>query len=865
MSELPLFGYLAAGSPTARRRAFGILLLATSAVTLSCKEVRVSAVDVARLEIEPLASLMVGDSANMNVRLLDAAGRALRGRTISWTSETPDVATIDSNGRVRGLRAGSTVISAVSEGASDDLLLMVAARPALIVDPLSVTLTARAGGPPPAATTVVVSATGPVTGLSVTTRFTPGQPAGWLIASLTGNNTPALLTLNISTAGLAAGAHDATVIIDAKDAEGQRAVPVTLIVQPQQPAIALNLTAAAFAATKLGLEPSPQTIIVTNAGGGVLDGLLTAIAYGAGQPTGWLRANLSGTNAPATITLQAAMGTLAAGSYSATVLVSSPSADNTPRTIDVSFEVDPAPPAITVSSPAVILNGTAGGPDPAPTAVVIANGGGGLLTGLYPSVTHTPGEPTGWLAVSLSPTVAPATLTITASTSALAPGSYSALIEIAATDASIAPAVLTVTLNATAAVQAPGIGASRSAIAVSAIEGGANPAAEAIAITNTGGGTLNGLATAIRYDAGQPTGWLDATLGGTTAPTTMTAQATTGTLVAGTYGATIEVSSPAAPNSPLALDVTFTVTRPTTIAVSSTAVGFSDVIGGSNPPSQAIDVTNGGGGTLNGLSLTVTYGSGTPTWLNASLSGPVAPASLNLQAVTGALSTGTYTAKVEISSAAAGNSPVSIDVTFTVRTPPSIALSSSSLTFQGLVGGQNPQSQSVDVTNAGGGTLDGLVATVTYGAGQPGGWLSLALSSMTAPTTLAVQADVGSLAAGSYNATIDVSSVVASNSPQTIDVSFTLTQPPAAPVLISAVEHKHHADLEWQDNSGNETSFIVQRSLQATSGWSNIATLNANTTTYKDDKATRGLVYYYRIAACNPAGCSISNVLSVLL
>ena len=83
--------------------------------------------------------------------------------------------------------------------------------------------------------------------------------------------------------------------------------------------------------------------------------------------------------------------------------------------------------------------------------------------------------------------------------------------------------------------------------------------------------------------------------------------------------------------------------------------------------------------------------------------------------------------------------------------------------------------------------------------------------------------------------------------------------------LLSATEHHHHAELKWQDNSSNETSFVVQRSLQAAGGWTDIVTLQANTTSYRDDAVTRGLLYYYRIEACNAAGCTFSNVLSVAI
>jgi PKD repeat protein len=81
-------------------------------------------------------------------------------------------------------------------------------------------------------------------------------------------------------------------------------------------------------------------------------------------------------------------------------------------------------------------------------------------------------------------------------------------------------------------------------------------------VTNAGGGTLSALAVGdIQYGHKQPTGWLQAGLAGTTAPTTLTLGAATGTLAAGTYTATVQVSSSAAgvTNSPQVVAVTFVV------------------------------------------------------------------------------------------------------------------------------------------------------------------------------------------------------------------------------------------------------------------------------------------------------------------
>ena len=104
------------------------------------------------------------------------------------------------------------------------------------------------------------------------------------------------------------------------------------------------------------------------------------------------------------------------------------------------------------------------------------------------------------------------------------------------------------------------------------------------------------------------------------------------------------------------------------VGLSKTSVSFSALTGGANPTSDTVSITNAGGGTLSGLSVGISYAGGSG-WLNASLDVTTAPATLTIQATTGALAAGTYTASVDVSAAAASNSPKSVGVTFTVSNP----------------------------------------------------------------------------------------------------------------------------------------------------------------------------------------------------
>ncbi len=326
------------------------------------------------------------------------------------------------------------------------------------------------------------------------------------------------------------------------------------------------------------------------------------------------------------------------------------------------------------------------------------------------------------------------------------------------------------------------IGLAPGSATFSATASGADPAAQTVAVTNTGVGPLAGLAVGtVTYGASEPTGWLVASLSGASAPATLTLQPATGTLTAGTYHATVPVTSAQASNSPQTVAVTFTVAAGPAIGLSPTTVTFTDTLTTSDPAAKTVAVTNAGTGTLGGLAVgTINYVTGSG-WLTASLNQATAPATLTLSVAKGALTAGTYTATVPITSAAASNSPQSVAVTFTIAPLPLIGLSATAVTFSDTLTTTDPAAQTVTVTNAGTGTLNGLaLGTINYVTGS--GWLTASLNQATAPATLTLTVAKGSLTPGTYTATVPVTSAVAGNTPQSVSVTFTIA--PASLVRI---------------------------------------------------------------------------------
>lgn len=83
----------------------------------ACSDVRVVAVDIAVIELEPPnASVMVGETVQLAARVLDGSGNLLSGRDIDWSSSDSAAVTVDGTGLVHGIAAGYATVTAASAG-----------------------------------------------------------------------------------------------------------------------------------------------------------------------------------------------------------------------------------------------------------------------------------------------------------------------------------------------------------------------------------------------------------------------------------------------------------------------------------------------------------------------------------------------------------------------------------------------------------------------------------------------------------------------------------------------------------------------------------------------------------------------------
>ncbi|HEY7119950.1 MAG TPA: fibronectin type III domain-containing protein [Tepidisphaeraceae bacterium] len=167
-------------------------------------------------------------------------------------------------------------------------------------------------------------------------------------------------------------------------------------------------------------------------------------------------------------------------------------------------------------------------------------------------------------------------------------------------------------------------------------------------------------------------------------------------------------------------------------------------------------------------------------------------------------------------------------------------------------------------------TSDQDVFSFTSGAGAvnfsadrvTGGMLDLKLSLRDSAGNVLASADTSSLgeslsaslaAQGTYYVTVashggygDVGQYTLAGS---LEPVVTVT-PLAAPTgLVAGAASATAVDLAWTDNANNETGYAIQRSADGGANWTDLASVGADLSTYRDTTAAANTTYAYRVSA----------------
>jgi len=223
-----------------------------------------------------------------------------------------------------------------------------------------------------------------------------------------------------------------------------------------------------------------------------------------------------------------------------------------------------------------------------------------------------------------------------------------------------------------------------------------------------------------------------------------------------------------------------TTTGTPVLRLSLANLEFAGTVGGPAPAAESVNISNGGAGVYNWTA------SSDQPWLTVTPTAGITPAALQAAVKPSGLSAGTYKGNITITAPGMGGSPMKIAVTFTMaanNTPvvPILTVNSSTVTFSTTEGASNPAPVNVAITNTGAGTL-------SWTATKSQSWITLSATGGTAPSSLAIGASIGGLAAGTYSGTVTITSAGATGSPKQIGVTLGVAAksapvtPPPAPI-----------------------------------------------------------------------------------
>lgn len=628
----------------------------------------------------------------------------------------------------------------------------------IVANPSSLTFNYDPGGATPPTQLIVVSS---LTGTPV--NFTvSASSSGWLDVTPASGNTLSLNQLTVSVRqsaliGLGVGSYDGTVVITPIGVTGATAlsVPVRLnITGPPQ--LAVSVSSLAFAWQRGTGTPPSQSVTVSAKN--VTTPVFFAVSATYNPATlPWLVLPISSSVTTTDLQVsinQNVLSTLTSGTYKATVQVAS----QTPGVQNTSFEVTlrvSDTPLLTLSPASFQFSMPAGGALPAPQSLTVGSTSSSLAFSAAAATTSGG----SWLAVTPLAGLTPAQvqISIAAAAQSLLPGTYNGTVTVQ-TGSDTQQVAVTLTISSSA-VLTP----SPTSLTFLYQVGKTLPAPQYFNVTSSGSPMTFTVAASstgnwLSIVNPPPTGYF-------TTPAQIGLQVTVGALTAGTYDGAITLT-PQGGGGVVTVPVKLIISNNPLLRVSVNELTWTYQAGGSAPPQQYVAIES----TSDPINFTVTSTTDSgANWLFVSPLNGTTPTNLTVLIFPSSLPVGVYTGTVTvIPGNGAPTQTVRVRLTVNAGT---LALSSSSLSFQQIAGGAAPAAQKVTVTNsAAGATPIAFSATVATSAG--GNWLSVTPTSGTTSADLSVSVNGAGLQPGDYSGTITIQSFNASNSPQVINVAL---------------------------------------------------------------------------------------------
>lgn len=341
-----------------------------------------------------------------------------------------------------------------------------------------------------------------------------------------------------------------------------------------------------------GSGPVQQTISVTSTDPGAQ---LPFAATAATNPPGltWLSVTPNSGNTPNNMLVTVNAANLGVGIYNGTITVSSTAPNVPAQTIYVTLNVVASTASFTPSS-GVTFTQTVGGPAPASQNVQIA----GVPTGATIGVIPTTLNGSGWLTA----TAAGNTVTITANGTQLPQGSYAGVVTVIVPGAGNSPLYVPVTLTVGAA---PTLSLSSNTLNFSAQLGTTISGSQTVQVTSTGGNVP--FTAAFAPNTGGAFVTVTPASGNTPGTLTIALNpAVIGTLAAGSYKGTVNVSSPNIAGASQSITVNLALAAGTTPVINALTSAASLQPTNSVAPGEIITIFGTNLGPVTPANLTLT-------------------------------------------------------------------------------------------------------------------------------------------------------------------------------------------------------------------------------------------------------------------
>jgi len=290
------------------------------------------------------STVFLGDTVRYSAEARGVSGAVVAGSTFTYSSASTAITISMAGVTVARALGTATIVATTTSGpggvpVTGTTTLIVVPRPALIVNPTSLDLSADSATTVPLSPVVVtVSTNTSVTGITATTAYTTGQPTGWITTTLDKTTVPATLGVQLTTQSLLPGVYTANITLAAGPGVTGVILPVRFTVRS-----AVQLTATPttidFGTLDSGVVAAAQIVNISTRDGRVASGLTAFVTLGTNTTVQWLGATLATVSTNTTLRLLPVTG-LRSGTYTATVTVQATTPTSAqPVSIPVVFRV----------------------------------------------------------------------------------------------------------------------------------------------------------------------------------------------------------------------------------------------------------------------------------------------------------------------------------------------------------------------------------------------------------------------------------------------------------------------------------------------------------------------------------------------